>query len=458
MPGFADLMTAVNNDVGAVAIFSLFLWGAVRLLRQFSILDLIWVLVTAWLAFYTKSTAFLAIPLALVAIALALVPRRFRRWAWLGVGVAALLGVLLVLTWTDAAHWYRATTQSAPTRVLAPETPLGQYALQFNPRAETTPRWLRPLHQPLPPETARSLAGKEVTLGVWIWAFRTTPASQDAQNEALTINAPILSTEGAQFSASVEVSDQPQFYAFTYSIPENTSRIWLSLAGERGEGALTLYYDGFVLAEGAYPLDQVPTFESSAGESGEWGGQPFLNLLGNPSVEDAWPAVRPAVDTMIARLLPDNARLSMLLYTVLDWEAAGWYYRITADNLFRTFWATFGWGQVLLQNGDTLYPALRILTVLGGLGAEVYFLRRRENLPWDAMLFLGVALLVVWGRAGARGYFYLCGSGFYPRRALCLPRDRTHPSASGGGLVQPIGAPHPLAPNPFAGLYCGIFA
>ena len=34
LPGFTDLMTAVNNAVGAVAVFSLFLWASVRLLRR----------------------------------------------------------------------------------------------------------------------------------------------------------------------------------------------------------------------------------------------------------------------------------------------------------------------------------------------------------------------------------------------------------------------------------------
>jgi hypothetical protein len=32
LPGFVDIMTAVNDDVGAVAFFSIFLWMGVRLI------------------------------------------------------------------------------------------------------------------------------------------------------------------------------------------------------------------------------------------------------------------------------------------------------------------------------------------------------------------------------------------------------------------------------------------
>ena len=44
VPAFTDVMTAVNNDSAAIAIFSLFLWGCMRLLRRdFSWLTLLWI-------------------------------------------------------------------------------------------------------------------------------------------------------------------------------------------------------------------------------------------------------------------------------------------------------------------------------------------------------------------------------------------------------------------------------
>ena len=34
LPPLVDLMAAVNNDAGAIAAYSLFLWGAVRLIQR----------------------------------------------------------------------------------------------------------------------------------------------------------------------------------------------------------------------------------------------------------------------------------------------------------------------------------------------------------------------------------------------------------------------------------------
>jgi len=34
LPGFADLLSSVNNDVGAVAFVSLVLWGSLRLIQR----------------------------------------------------------------------------------------------------------------------------------------------------------------------------------------------------------------------------------------------------------------------------------------------------------------------------------------------------------------------------------------------------------------------------------------
>ena len=82
LPGFVELMTAVNNDVGATAMFSLFLWGSVRVIRRgVDPLNLAWVLVTALGAVFMKSTAYLAVPLAIVALVLGILPGALRRVA-----------------------------------------------------------------------------------------------------------------------------------------------------------------------------------------------------------------------------------------------------------------------------------------------------------------------------------------------------------------------------------------
>jgi hypothetical protein len=61
--GFVNLITAVNNSVGAVFIFSLFLWGSTRMIvRGFSVLDFTWTTCAAVMCYLTKSTVYLSLP------------------------------------------------------------------------------------------------------------------------------------------------------------------------------------------------------------------------------------------------------------------------------------------------------------------------------------------------------------------------------------------------------------
>lgn len=82
VPAYTDLMTAVNNDVGAVVVFSLFLWGAARIIIQgVSLPRLGWVVGTVALCVWTKNTAMLAALLAPLVLALSFVRRPWKRWA-----------------------------------------------------------------------------------------------------------------------------------------------------------------------------------------------------------------------------------------------------------------------------------------------------------------------------------------------------------------------------------------
>ena len=62
LPSFVDIMTAVNDDVGATALFSLFLWAGVRLInRGFNWLRIFTLFTLALLCFFTKSTVMIAV-------------------------------------------------------------------------------------------------------------------------------------------------------------------------------------------------------------------------------------------------------------------------------------------------------------------------------------------------------------------------------------------------------------
>jgi hypothetical protein len=411
LPGYVDLMTAVNNDVGAAAVFTLFLWGSVRLLRRgVSLGGLVWVLGTAVLCTQTKPTVVLALPLSGVVLLFALLRGRWRRLAWglFFAGGVFLIGALFSLQ--EAALWYRATAQPQPTRLSTSLAPLGGHVLQVDTRAQVTPRWMRPLQQPLPLQSWQGLAGKKVTLGAWVWA--SAPAK---------VRAPVLNHEKGALQKEIDVSTVPAFYAFSAALPPDAGRVWVTLSPLSGEGEITVYYDGLVLAAGDYPPEEIPRFDDDDGNRGTWGGQPFENLVRNASAERAWPALRPWAESLGTRLLPDGVHPSLILFSLFDWSAASWYYRFAAENLLRTFWAAFGWGHVhLLVRGA--YRLLAAATAVGLLGALAYLLRKWRLMPKALLLLAGLTLVGIWGGALARGVMHVFSARvFIPAARYAYP-------------------------------------
>ncbi len=340
LPGYTDLMTAVNNDAGAAAFTSLFIWGSVVLIHHgFSWPRVLATTSAALLCFWTKSALVLVFPLLALAVVLALVRGPHRRWVWLVMLGGGAAGLLAMLSWQDAAYWYRASAQPAPTRVQSPAAPLGSYALQLSANAPRTPSWVKPLSQPLPVERVEQLAGETVTLGAWMWA------SQPAQGFT-----PSLHTGGGRFQEPVSLGLEPEFFAFSVELADNSGRAWVTLDPPANAAMpdLQVFYDGLVLASGSRSASQPPQFSDPEGRAGHWGEEPFTNLLRNGSGERVWPSFQTWADDLGARVLPDQSRPSMILFSLFDPTAAGWYYQAAGARLFRTFWAKFGWGHVPL--------------------------------------------------------------------------------------------------------------
>ncbi|HYN88429.1 MAG TPA: hypothetical protein VER55_07855, partial [Ardenticatenaceae bacterium] len=97
IPSFADLMTAVNDDVGATFAFSLVLWAAARLLRfGLDLWRVLWLVVASVAAVLTKNTAGVAVALAPVALLLAVWLRVRARWWWFAALTLLSLAVVVV--------------------------------------------------------------------------------------------------------------------------------------------------------------------------------------------------------------------------------------------------------------------------------------------------------------------------------------------------------------------------
>lgn len=403
LPAFVDLMTAVNNDVAAVATFSCFLWSVTSLVqRGLTGTRLTAVLLTAGLTYFSKNTAWIALGLAPLAILLAVARGAWRRWAWLALCVGAVAGAVGILRWDDALYWYKSTTQPAPIRQSHESSVLGEQSFLVSTRYPRLPKNVFTIYQLLPLSTIEHLQGKTVTLGAWMWA-----------SEPVEAYSPRLDVISKAYWKKASIDQAPQFVAFQVELPAELGRGFVALDPYLSDNSLVkVYYDGVILVEGAYPLDQIPYFTDPGGRRGEWGGQPFTNLLRNASAETPGPRFLPRFDQGFARLLPQDTRPGMLATSVIDWEATGDFYVGTARFLVQSFWARFGWAHVRLIIPE-VYVALTWLTVLCLVGAGIALVSRKSRIDSGVWFIVLLAVMISWGATLTRGMGLLGMKGLY---------------------------------------------
>lgn len=389
LPAYTDLMTAVNNDVGATVIFSLFLWGSVRIiLRGASWPRLTWILATAALCVWTKNTAAVAVLLAPLALILALVRGRRSLWVWVGIVLAGMALVLAAFSWGDAALWYRGSNQATLTRQSMQAAPLGRHVLALE---ITTVEPDRQLRQPLPRKDTEALRGQKVTLGAWMWA-----------TQPVQVRSPMLYDGRQDTSENVEVGTSPTFQAVTAKVSADAEQIEIVLRPllDRSQaGTITVYYDGVVLVEGERPLDRPPAFDDPGGREGTWGQRPFVNRVRNGSAEQSWPRVRPWVNKTLQKYT--RFPLTQFMASLLDWQRTGEAYPLELRHLLYTFWARFGWSQVKM--GEFWFWTCSGWTALATLGAIAAtrsrlksWLREKQWRKLNLLAFLSASLIIVW--------------------------------------------------------------
>jgi len=391
LPGFTDIMTSVNNDVGAIASFTIFLWGSIRLLtRGPSWLNYGWVLLAAVICFYTKNTVIMAIPLAGLVLLFSLLRGQRQKIAWVILPTAVILGALIILRWqATPAYFISRTNQNSPVRYTNPASIPWKYSFQLEvPDSNTSPGFL----YPIPSGTAAKLAGKTVTIGAWLWSDRGVQVHLPGfQSDFQPLNSP----------RNVSLTTQPVFYSTTVEFPEKFERVWMAVYPAPAEIQVPakVYYDGFVLAEGAYPQDMAPQFDNSVGETGTWENRPFKNYIRNPFGQSSWPGVRPWVAKLVDQHLPIYlSDLSILL----DRDNAYTYIGSEMGVIFRTFWAKFGWGDVPLL-GRRPYRWLGYVTVLGLAGAFLAGFTQWRRFNFTTVFILLVSMVSIIGATLIRG-------------------------------------------------------
>lgn len=322
-PGFVDLMTAVNNDAGAVAAFSWFLWACVRYVQQpFRVKNHVLIALSTIACLAAKNTAWVAVVLAPSAIALGVLRGRLRLVLWIAAIVGSVSAIWWGFGWGDAAFWYRDTAQSASTSEAVSDTPLGTRALRLD-IVPGAPR--SALFQLLETDQVRLLRGRVVTFGAWIWA-----------NEPMRLVGPRLSEYGRMdASRQLSVGTQPTFLAMTVTLPADLTKSSFVLNPLAPlTRTITVYYDGLVLTDGAFPTNEAPSFSDRDAAAGVWGGRPFTNILRNGSAESDWLFVRPVADRLVRKLMDKDVPSSLVLALPADWRGSGWYFCATTETLF----------------------------------------------------------------------------------------------------------------------------
>jgi len=398
LPTFADVMTSVNSDVGAVFALSLFVWGALRLiLRGPSVGRLGWVLGSAALCMAMKNTAMYGVALVPVAILLALFARWQWRIRWLLLGLCGLIaGILLALFgWGDASTWYRsdtALTQPTASRAASEQAVLGRYAFVLDADSSSPERRLV---YPLRDAAVSALAGKTVTLAGWVWATREVqlaPLSLDVASKG--------SATFQRLGRSVMVSTQPTFFAQALTLPTDSVRAQATLTAALvtpEDPGLRVYFDAVTLVAGAFESAGPPVFGDAQASHGTWNGVPFTNLLANGSAETGWPRPRSWLDDRVRTTI--RHRPSTTVISLIDAERiwpliAKWAVPVAVNGLIDRY----AWGQVRLEHQGWIYGLRGLLGLaLAGCVWKLATLRHRSMQWRAALLFLLLVAISVWG-------------------------------------------------------------
>ncbi len=396
LPTFVDNMTSVNNDVGAVLIVSLFLWGALRMVRYgITGPHVLWVCVTAILALLTKSTAMVTVLLIAPVILVTWWSRHGWSWPWLlvvlvGLGIAG--GMILV--WRDdAATWYRwGGSQISATRVASTAAGLGTHAFQVETGATpSSPLLLAPvLH-----DQVDSLAGQTVTVGGWVWADRPVTAHVFGLSWSEQGSSQVL-----HHTQPVTLTTTPTFMAHEFSIPQQTGVLYYTLTARPTKpdtAPLRVYLDGALIVEGQFDASMAPVFDDPTALAGTWHGQPFRNLVRNASAEQCGMRLSPWFEQLLVKYTKRSP--SRALTALLDVQQHGHFLVANlTDQVVFGFFGRFAWGHVGLP-GALWLRVFQAMFVIG-LGASIAWFWRiqpaTESYLRPALVLLGMAGLLIW--------------------------------------------------------------
>jgi hypothetical protein len=393
--------------VGAVLVFSIFLWIGISILNHGltwkRLLGLVSILA---ICYYTKNTTLPAFPLTFFVLLFAVFRNRPQ---WLPVtitGAVIVLAAVFSIRWGDPSFWYRVSNQPQPTRVKTAKAPFGEYAFKVEPDGGF-------IGQFLSTPQVRPFRNKTITIGAWMWADQPVTAIAPKLSYYISSDALMLLSE----LKTIKLTTTPTFVSYTINLPNDTVRAWLTLCSTNAtnyhcssaSGATnlsstnaTIYYDGIVLIPQEF-TEGEPTFRDGDTLSGSWNGMSFENKARNSSAENGWIWLNPKVSALILKVSNLFSGINIFVASIQDPQGTGWYYKSAAQTLFNTFWSNPARAKVFLLGGNLTYDIIRAFTAIGLLGLIPFSWKRRKTLRWDLIVFAGFALTVVWGLTFVRG-------------------------------------------------------
>ncbi|MCX6019774.1 MAG: hypothetical protein NTZ50_14960 [Chloroflexi bacterium] len=357
---FADLMSGLNNDVGAAAISSILIWLIAYVWRNgWTRSRIVAVVLLAVLSLFVKLTTVPVVFFLLLSITLRTLVRL--RYVLIGVIVLTIAAGFLLVDSNGAAGWVSKT--STASRERSAQSIDGGYVLKVN-RSTATNNLTQRI--PLPKMSAGVNA--IYTLGAWMW--------KDGPPEDMPM--PLLQNiaTGEILEYKVRVTNEPRWFTQTLTLIGDWRRASILLTARAGSDSL--YIDNVQLVSG-------PNLNSDE------------NLVINGSFEQ--PALRllqttTSLDTVLRF---SSLRSIGMLQSQRHREPYLWQ---AVTGVIDTFWGKFGWSDVKLD--ESVLTALRFFTLLSLVSGLL-------TLPWHSpnerpfWIFAWIMSIVMWPLIVLRG-------------------------------------------------------
>ncbi len=392
LPSFVDIMTAANNDVGAIFGMSLFFYASTLVLKnQLSWKNGLFLAGSLAICVLSKSTAWLALPLTPFVLLLAFLKRKHRVWIWAAIILGLVLIPLLLLTFknTSPAYFFSNQENIIPKTIDTWQAPVGDVVISFS----GDMRHYLAVYQMLSPEANEAIQGKTITLGAYIWA-----------DEPVNVRFPVIQQLYADsdivfHQGPIHLSTTPQFFAFNAEIPETVDRVsWIRFfTVKRAE--ISIYYDGIVLLPDEIAFDRGPMFLDKNAEVVENEDKTYQNLVRNGSGEKKWPMFSTRFQKLLFNPLNFNATK---LFLLVDFQSISWYFKIFVTTFFRSFWGVFGWGEVPML-GNRPYRVFIVLSGVVVLGMLLELFLRKRQLSYKALILILTVIFFQFVMVSIRG-------------------------------------------------------